>query len=89
MCNGVGRRSNDMICPYCNGTGEWNSVAQAYVKNHICQCVFADRKFCPVCKKKCHHTTSLSPKQVIDPGFDGASTTGRAGDPLPYETPMA
>ena len=58
-------------CVYCNGTGEWNFTAQSYVENHICQCLMLDRKFCPVCEKKCHHDTSNSPKQVIDPGYGG------------------
>jgi len=27
----------EYVC--CNGTGEWNFAAQAYIKNHICQCI--------------------------------------------------
>ena len=60
-------------CPYCNGTGEWNNAAQSYMTNHICQCFVFDRKHCPVCNKKCHHGSSLNPKQVIDPGPGGTS----------------
>ena len=30
-----------------------------------------DRKFCPICKQKCHHDASLTPKQKIDPGYGG------------------
>ena len=59
------------ICTYCNGTGKWNDAAAAYVKNHECQCIVLDRKFCPVCEKICHHDTGFNPKQVIDSGFGG------------------
>ena len=72
FCKGMGSSSSN-ICVYCNGTGEWNNAAQAYVKNHICQCIVLDRKFCPVCNKPCHHDTTLNPKQKIDPGFGGMS----------------
>ena len=63
FCKGVS--SSSYVCVYCNGTGEWNQAAQAYVKNHICQCIVLDRKFCPVCNKPCHHDTTLNPKQTI------------------------
>ena len=72
FCKGLGSISSH-DCVYCNGTGEWNQAAQAYVKNHICQCIVLDRKFCPVCNKACHHDTSLNPKQKIDPGYGGSS----------------
>ena len=72
FCKGLGSISSH-DCVYCNGTGEWNQAAQAYVKNHICQCIILDRKFCPVCNKACHHDTSLNPKQRIDPGYGGSS----------------
>jgi len=62
-------------CVYCNGTGEWNMAAQAYLKNHICQCIIFDRNHCPVCEKKCHHDTTLNPKQTIDPGYGGMSNS--------------
>ena len=73
FCKGVGK-SSSYVCVYCNGTGEWNQAAQAYMKNHICQCIVLDRKFCPVCNKTCHHDTSLNPKQKIDPGNGGMSS---------------
>ena len=73
FCKGIGS-SGPNTCVYCNGTGEWNNAAQAYVKNHICQCIVLDRKFCPVCNKPCHHDTTLNPKQTIDPGYGGMST---------------
>ena len=72
FCNGAGTFSSNR-CVYCNGTGEWNSAAQAYMKNHICQCILLDRTFCPICNKKCHHDTTLNPKQKIDPGHGGIS----------------
>ena len=72
MCKG--KNSN---CTYCNGTGEWNRAAQAYISNHICQCIVWDRKYCPVCKLKCHHDASGKPKQTIDPGWGGTSSNIR------------
>lgn len=81
MCKGSGKNTFNETCPYCNGTGEWNDVAAAFMKNHICQCIFLDRKFCPVCEKKCHHDSSLSPKQIIDDSFSGlGATTGTIHD---------
>jgi len=71
FCLGKGKNFVNESCTYCNGTGEWNQAAQSYVKNHICQCIIWDRKFCPVCKKICHHDTTVSPKQVIDSGYGG------------------
>ena len=70
LCKGAGTFGSGM-CVFCNGTGEWNQAAQAYVENHICQCITLDRKFCPVCNKPCHHDTTLNPKQKIDPGYGG------------------
>ena len=72
MCKGR-MQLGGITCPYCNGTGEWNRAAQAYIENHICQCITFDRKNCPVCNKKCHHSSSLNPKQKIDPGQGGTS----------------
>jgi hypothetical protein len=72
FCKGLSIGSKN--CVYCNGTGKWNASAQAYLKNHICQCIVLDRKFCPVCNQKCHHDSSLSPKQKIDPGYGGQSS---------------
>ena len=72
ICKGDGHFM-DRSCVYCNGTGEWNKVAEAYVRNHICQCIILDRVWCPVCHKKCHHDASLSPKQKIEPGPGGIS----------------
>jgi hypothetical protein len=74
FCNGSGEFMNNS-CVYCNGTGEWNQAAQGYMKNHICQCNRCDRIFCPVCNKPCHHDTTLAPKQKIDPGYGGISSS--------------
>jgi RecJ-like exonuclease len=74
LCNGVGKNQFNENCTYCNGTGEPNNLAEEYLHNHICQCIMWDRKFCPVCKKECHHDTSLSPKQKIDPGYGGLAS---------------
>lgn len=70
LCKGLGAVGKQ-VCPFCNGEGTWNQAAQSYVKNHICQCIVWDRKFCPVCGKKCHHGSSQNDKQKIDPGFGG------------------
>lgn len=74
VCGGKGKFFGE-VCVFCNGTGEWSSVGDAYITNHVCQCIRLDRLFCPVCEKKCHHDTSFSPKQKIDPGFGGISTS--------------
>jgi len=75
ICEGTGKNTFDETCTYCNGTGESNSLAKEYLKNHICQCIYWDRKFCPICKKKCHHDSTLSPKQKIKPGYGGIGAT--------------
>ena len=82
VCRGSGKNQSNEICPYCNGTGEWNQAAATFVKNHICQCITLDRKWCPVCDKSCHHDSSLSPKCVIDSGYGGdANYTTNPGPP--------
>jgi hypothetical protein len=37
------------------------------MKVHICQCIFLDRKNCPLCGKKCHHNTPNRPRILISP----------------------
>jgi len=54
-------------CPFCNGTGDFTKTAETYMASHICQCIFLDRKTCPLCKKKCHHDTPNKPKVLIGP----------------------
>ncbi len=75
VCVGTGKNLFNETCPYCNGTGEWNDAAVAYVKNHICQCIVWDRKNCPICKKKCHHDSAQTPKQRIEAGYGGMSSS--------------
>jgi len=75
LCNGTGHfPPENSTCTYCNGEGTWNNAADVYVKNHICQCIFLDRIFCPICNQKCHHNSALSPKQTIDFGSVSRST---------------
>ncbi|MCY4490305.1 MAG: hypothetical protein OXC46_02445 [Thaumarchaeota archaeon] len=54
-------------CSFCNGTGESNGAAKAYLDSHICQCILLDRKRCPLCGKKCHHDTPNKPKILLTP----------------------
>ncbi len=54
-------------CPFCNGTGDFTKAAESYLESHICQCIFLDRKKCPLCGKRCHHDTPNKPKILIDP----------------------
>jgi len=73
VCFGTGKNMFNENCTYCNGTSEHNILADEYLKNYICQCITWDRKNCPVCKKVCHHDSSQTPKQKIDPGYGGMS----------------
>ena len=68
VCKGVGNiELIDSQCPFCNGTGENSTAAESYMKSHICQCIFLDRKMCPICGKKCHHDTPHRPKIRLSP----------------------
>ena len=87
LCHGKGQFLNKQ-CVYCNGTGEWNMAAQGYLKNHICQCIILDRKFCPVCEKPCHHDSTLNPKQKIDPGYGGTSSKEKPSLSSPQDVEM-
>jgi len=71
ICYGTGRNMFNESCTYCNGTGEHNVLADQYLSNHICQCITWNRKHCPICKKPCHHDSSQTPKQRIEPGHGG------------------
>lgn len=70
VCKGNGSIVSGMDCPFCNCTGEYNIAAESYLKSHICQCVFADRKSCPVCGTKCHHDTPHKPKLLNGGGYE-------------------
>jgi len=74
VCKGTMKNIFNEICPYCNGTGEWNDAASSYMKSHICQCLNWDRENCPMCMQKCHHDSHQNPKQKIDPGYGGMTT---------------
>ncbi len=68
ICSGKGTiEITDSQCSFCNGTGESTNAAKSYLKVHICQCIFLDRKNCPICGKKCHHNTPNRPKILIAP----------------------
>ena len=68
VCKGTGTiELLDSQCPFCNGTGESNKLAKSYLDSHICQCVFLDRKQCPLCGKRCHHDTPNKPKILLNP----------------------
>jgi len=68
VCNGKGKiELLDSPCPFCNGTGEYTRISESYFKSHICQCIFLNRKICPLCEKKCHHDTPNKPKILLGP----------------------
>jgi len=68
VCKGKGKiELLDSSCPFCNGTGEFTKISESYIKSHICQCIFLNRKTCPLCGKKCHHDTPNKPKLLIGP----------------------
>ncbi|MXY37716.1 MAG: hypothetical protein F4Y82_00400 [Cenarchaeum sp. SB0665_bin_23] len=68
VCKGAGKIALlNAPCSFCNETGEYTKIAQAYFDNHICQCALYDRKTCPVCGKKCHHDTPNKPKIRLSP----------------------
>jgi hypothetical protein len=68
VCKGMGIiELLNSPCPFCNETGENSKSAESYLKSHICQCIFLDRKQCPICEKQCHHDTPNRPKVLINP----------------------
>ena len=68
VCKGNGTiELLDSQCPFCNGTGEFTKSAESYLQSHICQCIFLDRKMCPICEKQCHHDPPNRPKVLINP----------------------
>ena len=78
VCDGTGQFGKK-ACAFCNGTGEPSKVAVNYMKTHTCQCYFYDRQSCPVCANTCHHDSSQTPKQIIDPGHGGQADSVRYG----------
>jgi len=68
VCKGKGKiELLDSPCPFCNGTGEFTKISENYFESHICQCIFLNRKTCPLCGKKCHHDTPNKPKILLGP----------------------
>ena len=68
VCKGIGKiELLNTSCPFCNGTGEFTKISESYFKSHICQCIFLNRKTCPLCGKKCHHDTPNKPKLLLGP----------------------
>ncbi len=68
ICGGiVSSESTNTVCSLCTSFRESNTVSTDIVEDHICGCINADRKNCPLCKKPCHHDTSLNPKILISP----------------------
>ncbi len=55
------------ICSSCISTRESTMTSKGSQEDHICCCINTDRRNCPVCKKPCHHDTSLNPKILISP----------------------
>ena len=54
-------------CYFCNETGMRNNFTNSFIKNHICLCSTTDRKTCPICKRHCHHDTTLNPRILFVP----------------------
>jgi len=67
ICDGTGHLDTwrTVTCPFCNGTAEHTKAAESFMKVHPCQCIYSDRENCPLCKQKCHHSTSNKPKLEI------------------------
>ena len=67
ICDGTKRTFDNRPCFFCNETGISNNFANAFIKNHICLCSISDRKNCPICRKKCHHDSTLKPQILVSP----------------------
>lgn len=62
ICEGTGFNEYlEKQCVFCNGTGDENKAAEGYMSRHSCQCVLSDGRWCPACRKKCHHSTRFGP----------------------------
>ena len=61
VCKGRGKiELLDTQCPFCNGTGEYTRISESYFKSHICQCIFLNRKICPLCEKNVIMTLQIN-----------------------------
>ena len=68
ICGGaVSPGTTDNICSACTSVRESPTTSKDSLLDHICGCINTDRKNCPLCKKPCHHDTSLNPKILISP----------------------
>jgi RecJ-like exonuclease len=65
ICNGTKITYLSKPCYFCNGTGLRNHFTDSFIKNHICLCASTDRRTCPVCRRRCHHDTTLNPRILI------------------------
>ena len=65
--NTVSSGTNSNVCSSCSSIRESTMASKDSLGDHICGCINTDRKNCPLCKKPCHHDTSLSPKILISP----------------------
>jgi hypothetical protein len=54
-----------VACYFCNGTGEYTKAAVSFMRIHPCQCIQTDRRNCPLCKQKCHHSSNNKPKVLV------------------------
>ena len=68
ICGGtVSSGTTNTTCSYCISARESTIASKGSPAPHICGCINADRRNCPLCDKPCHHDTSLSPKILISP----------------------
>ena len=64
ICNGTKVTYLMKPCYFCNETGLSNNFTKSFIKNHICLCSTTDRKTCPICKRNCHHDSTLNPRII-------------------------
>ena len=68
ICGGeVFSGTTETKCSSCASIREYKATSKDSIADHICGCINLDRKNCPLCKKPCHHDTSLNPKVLISP----------------------
>ena len=68
ICGGtVSSGTTGIVCSACTSIREFATASKGSLPEHICGCISTDRKNCPLCKKPCHHDTSLNPKILISP----------------------
>ncbi|MDF0680887.1 MAG: hypothetical protein P0116_07990 [Candidatus Nitrosocosmicus sp.] len=68
ICGGtVSSGTTGNVCSACTSIREFTRASKDSLPDHICGCINTDRTNCPLCKKPCHHDTSLNPKILISP----------------------